>query len=222
MTNAAVAGSTGLVGRELCLQLAREPKLNRVVALTRRPLDFSSPSKLIERIADFGRLDQVDAGPIDTAFCTLGTTIKTAGSREAFRLVDYDCTVAFAQFARKSGVRTFVLLTSVDSAPDSGNFYLSVKGEAEKAVESLGFESPYLARPSFLAGERREKRSGERIGIALAKAVQFGLIGPLKKYRPIDIRMLAAGMIGAAESAEPGQHILHYDQIAKFSAGRRY
>ena len=100
IANAAVAGSTGLVGRELCLQLAREPQLNRVVALTRRPLDFSF-SNLVEQRADFGRLDDLDIGPIDTAFSALGTTIKLAGTREAFRLVDFDYTVAFARFARK-------------------------------------------------------------------------------------------------------------------------
>jgi uncharacterized protein YbjT (DUF2867 family) len=215
MKNAVVAGSTGMIGKQLCLQLARSPDVNRVVALTRRPLDFSCPSNLVERIADFGQLGRIDpGGDIDTAFCTLGSTIKLAGSQEAFRLVDFDYTIAFARFARKAGARTFVLLTSVDSSSDSRNFYLRVKGDAEKSVASVGFESLYLARPSFLMGDRQQSRTGEKIGITIARAFQFALVGPLRKYHPIEASVLAAGMIAAAQRSEPGQHILHYDKLA--------
>ena len=195
------------------MQLARVPEVNRVVALTRRPLDFSLPPKLISQIADFGHLDQLDVGAIDTAFCTLGTTIKVAGSREAFRLVDFDYTVAFARFARKCGAKTYVLLTAVDADSLSRNFYLSVKGEAEKSVGAIGFESLYIARPSFLIGERAEQRAGEKIGIAVAQALQFALIGRLRKYRPIDVRVLAGGMIRAAARSAAGTHILQYDDL---------
>src|SRR5580698_6590415 len=113
MRTAVVAGATGMVGSELCRQLvSANSGFDRVAALTRRPLDFSSP-KLIEQKSDFGALNQIDIGPVEAAFCTLGTTIKTAGSEEAFRLVDYDYVVEFARFARNAGAKMFVLLTSV-------------------------------------------------------------------------------------------------------------
>lgn len=216
MRTAVIAGATGMIGSELCRQLARaDSGFDRVVALTRRPLDFSL-EKVVEQRADFGRLDTLDLGPVDTAFCTLGTTMKVAGSPEAFRLVDYDYTVAFARFARKAGVRTFCLLTSVGASPKSSTFYLQVKGEAELAVESLGFESLYIFRPSFLIGDRPEMRSGEKLGIAIAKAVQFTLIGALRKYKPITGEEVARGMCSMAAGPQSGRHICHYDEIKLF------
>jgi len=220
MKRAVGAGATGMIGSELCRQLALENSgFDRVVALTRRPLDFSYP-KLVELRADLGNLDQVvsAAAPIDTAFCTLGTTIKTAGSKEAFRLVDYDYVVAFARFAKTAGARTFVLLTSVDANPKSSTFYLQVKGEAELAVEGVGFESLYIFRPSVLVGNRREVRTGERIGIAMGKIVQFALVGGLRRYRPISSEAVAGGMCGAGRESARGRTVCLYDDIVQLSA----
>lgn len=214
MKTAVIAGATGMIGSELCRQLARDDSgFDRVVALTRRPLDFSL-AKVVEQRADFGRLDVLDIGPVDTAFCTLGTTMKAAGSPEAFRLVDYDYAVAFARFARKAGARTFCLLTSVDASPKSSVFYLKVKGEVELAVEAVGFESLYTFRPSLLLGERRESRAGEKIAEAVAKVMQFALIGRLRKYRAISAEALAGGMIRMARHPVAGRHICHYDEMA--------
>ena len=217
MRTAVIAGASGMIGSELCRQLAREGSgFDRVVALTRRPLDFSFP-KVVGQQVDLGRLDAVDIGPVDAAFCALGTTMKVAGSPEAFRLVDYDYVAAFARFAKAAGAKTFVLLTAVDAAAKSGNFYLQVKGEDELAVEAVGFASLYIFRPSFLVGTRREVRVGERIGIWAARALQFALVGPLRKYRPIAAEAVAGGMRGAANAASPGRHICHYDDIIKLA-----
>ena len=218
MKTAVIAGASGMIGIELCRQLALENSgFDRVVALTRRPLDFSFP-KLEERQAELGRLGALDlGGGMDVAFCSLGTTIKVAGSPEAFRLVDYDYVVAFARFAKAAGARVFVLLTSVDASANSGNFYLRVKGEAELAVEAVGFESLYVFRPSFLMGARREVRVGERLGIVAAKALSFALVGPLRKYRPMLSEVLAGGMRGAALEARAGRHVCQYDDIVKLS-----
>ena len=215
MRTAVIAGASGMIGSELCRQLAGDDSgFDRVVALTRRPLDFSFP-KVVGQQVDLGRLEALDIGPVDTAFCTLGTTMKVAGSPEAFRLVDYDYVVAFARFAKAAGAKTFVLLTSVDAAAKSGSFYLQVKGEAELAVEAVGYASLYIFRPSFLVGTRREVRVGERIGIGVARALQFALVGPLRKYRPITAETVAAGMRGAAKAACLGRHVCHYDDIVK-------
>jgi uncharacterized protein YbjT (DUF2867 family) len=217
MKTAVVAGSSGMIGSELCRQLAlANSGFDRVVALTRRPLDFSYP-KVTEQKADLGRLDQIDVRPVDAAFCALGTTIKAAGSQEAFRSVDYGYVVEFARFAKSTGAKTFVLLTSVDSSPKSPNFYLRVKGEAESAVEAAGFASLYIFRPSLLMGNRKELRTGERIGIVAARALAFALVGPLRKYRAMEAETVAGGMRGAAMESRPGRTICHYGDIIRLS-----
>ncbi|HEY3741102.1 MAG TPA: NAD(P)H-binding protein [Bryobacteraceae bacterium] len=218
MKTAVVAGATGMIGSELCRQLALpDSGFDRVVALTRRPLDFSYPN-LTEQRADLGKLDDLQGiGPFDAAFCTLGTTIKIAGSEQAFRLVDYDYVVAFARFAKRMGVKTFVLLTSGGANAKSRYLYLRVKGEAETAVEALGFASLYIFQPSILMGNRREVRPAERIGIAVAKVVQYVLVGPLRKFRGISSEHVAGGMRGAALESKQGRTICLYDDIIRLS-----
>jgi len=219
MKTAVVAGATGLVGSQLCRQLAAsESGFDRVVALTRRPLDFSLPG-LVEQQVDFEQLDQLDLGRrVDAAFCTLGTTIKAAGSREAFRLVDYDYVVAFARFAKRSGATAFGLLTSVASTPTSPYFYLQVKGQSEKAVEAVGFPSLSIFRPSVLIGERVPPRKGERLGAAVGNAIRWALVGGLRKYRGIPAEQVAAGMAASALQASAGTCVFHYDDIVKIAA----
>jgi uncharacterized protein YbjT (DUF2867 family) len=221
MKIALVAGATGLVGSHLCRQLASaDSPYDRVVALTRRPLDFSLP-KLVDERADFGQLDSLDLGPVDAAFCTLGTTIKTAGSKEAFRLVDRDYVAAFARFAKRSGASSFALLTSVGADPHASNFYLQVKGEAEEAVEAVGFQSLAIFRPSFLRGDRKEVRPGERIAIPIFKAIQWALVGPLRQYRAIDAEVVAQAMAASSISPAPGIRVRFYDEIVGL-AGNSY
>ena len=207
-----------MIGRELCGQLAGDDSgFDRVVALTRRPLDFSFP-RLVSQQADMGRLDALDPiGPVDAAFCALGTTIKIAGSPEAFRLVDYDYVVAFARFAKGAGARTFVLLTSVGADVKSRHLYLRVKGEVELAVEAVGFQSLYVFRPGFLIGERRQVREGERLATVVSMGVGWALVGPLRKYRAITGEAVAEGMVSAAVQASPGRHDCHYDDIVRLA-----
>jgi len=108
-------------------------------------------------------------------------------------------------------------LTAVDSKVGSNTYYLGVKGEAEAAVSALGFESLYIFRPSFLMGQRSEVRTGERAGIVVAKALQFALVGPLRKYRAITSETVAAGMLAAALKAEAGRRVCHFDEIVALS-----
>lgn len=217
MKTAVIGGATGLVGTELCRALvSADSEFDRVVALTRRPLDFSfGGAKLIGRqVADLGSLEDLDlGGPVDAGFSTLGTTIKVAGSEAAFRKVDFDYVVSVAKLARRCGARTFVLLTSVDADAKSSNFYLRVKGEVEDAVAELGFESLAIMRPSFLMGDRKESRPGEKIGIAVARALEFLLVGRFRKYRPIRVEDVARAMARAAREAKPGRHVYHYDEL---------
>ena len=204
-TAAAIAGATGLVGSRLLPLLLKE--YDRVAALKRRPLAVSA-AHLTE--VPFGAPLE---GPFDAAFCCLGTTIRKAGSQEAFRKVDYDAVVDFARTARAAGATRFALVSSVGADAKSSNFYLRVKGEGEDAIRALGFETLCIARPSFLLGVRAEDRTGERIGIAVAKAASFAFAGPLSKYHAVDADVVAQAMVRCVRSGEPGVHVLHYRDL---------
>lgn len=209
-----LAGSTGLVGRHLLRSLLDSADFTTVVALVRRPLDWSHP-KLHAAVVDFDKLDEGTSLPTPTAvFCSLGTTIKKAGSKEAFRKVDYEYPLRLAKLARQAGAPEFSIVTSVDADPKSRNFYLRTKGELEEAIGKLGFPALRIYRPSFLAGDREETRAGESIGIAIASALSFALVGPLKKYRVIDASDVALAMvIASGKGRTNGTRVYEHHEI---------
>jgi uncharacterized protein YbjT (DUF2867 family) len=208
-----LAGGTGLVGGELLSLLLDDSAFESVIAVGRRPLSKQHP-KLQQAIVDFGNpgtLDALDAP--EAAFCCLGTTIKRAGSREAFRAVDHDAVVAFAKAARSKGARVFVHVTALGADARSATFYNRVKGEAEAAVAALGYDSVYALRPSILDGDREESRPLERAGLVVGRA-----LGPLLgKYRPTPARAVAAAMIDASKRAVPGVHVVDAGEILRFA-----
>ena len=211
-----IAGASGLVGAHCLRLLLERPEYDRVVSLVRRPSGPSDP-KLKELEVDFENLESFDAPAPDDVFCALGTTIKKAGSKEAFRKVDHGYVEALAARAAELGAKRFLLITSVATDSESPNFYLRVKAEAESAVALKPFETVGLLRPSFLVGERDEFRLGERIGIPLARMFAFLLFGPMRIYRAIEAETVAAGMVGAALHAPPGRHIWHYDAMREWA-----
>jgi uncharacterized protein YbjT (DUF2867 family) len=208
---ALIAGATGLVGSACLQKLLSGDDYTRVISMVRRPL--AAHPKLDSQIIDFERVQTLDVTPIDDFFCALGTTIKKAGSQEAFRKVDLEYPKMLAQYAKRCGARRIAIVSSVGADPAASNFYLRVKGEMEAAIESFGFDSTNIFRPSFLVGNRPEQRIGERIAIPLAKALQFALIGGLRRYRSIHADAVAAAMVASAKAGKPGTHVYHFDQI---------
>lgn len=216
--SALLAGATGLVGGH-CLRLLLEQGYHaRVVALVRRRLDLTHP-RLEQRVVDFERLEGEEPIAAADVFCALGTTLHKAGSQEAFRKVDHSYAKAVAELAVKGGGERFVLVSSVGADPGAGSFYLRVKGELERDVNAMPFEAVHALRPSFLLGDRGERRVGEAIGVALARGVRGALLGGLRKYRPIEASVVAAAMIGAARRGAPGRHVHHFDEIHALAAG---
>jgi len=141
----------------------------------------------------------------EAAVSALGTTMRQAGSKDAFRAVDLDMVVAFARAAAAAGARRMVTVSSVDADPRSGNFYLRIKGEMEAALEGLGFERLDILRPGLLRGERGgERRLGERVGIALSPFANLFLRGSLDRFAAIDADLVAAAIATCLVSAEPG------------------
>jgi uncharacterized protein YbjT (DUF2867 family) len=210
---ALVAGASGLVGGHLLPLLLADAAYERVITLGRRQLD-TRHAKLDQRVLDLGALDAVADPPhVDDAFCCIGTTIKKAGSQDAFRRVDYDYVLAFARAAQRAGARQFLLVTALGADPASRIFYSRVKGEIEQAVRELPFQGVHIFRPSFLMGERAEARLAERIGVPVARVLAPLLIGPLRRYRPIKAADVARAMLQVAKEAPRGPNVFEYDGI---------
>lgn len=139
--------------------------------------------------------------------------MRQAGSREAFRKVDFDAELAYATVTARAGARKFLLVSSIGANAHSSTFYLQVKGELEDAVKSLPFPSIHIFRPSFLVGDRSTDRPIERVATAVANALDFAFMGALKKYSPVEAGDLAAAMLTAARKSEAGVHFYEYEQI---------
>ncbi len=191
---AVVAGSTGLVGRELVRQLCESPEHKAVIALARDQTHVwckDTNDKLLVRALPLG--DDVIVG--DEFYCAIGTTIKKAGSRDAFVAVDHDLVLDLARRAKVGGVPRVVVVTSVGSDPNSKNFYLRVKGQAERGLQELSLNGLEIYRPSLLLGDRGELRPLERLGVLSAPILSWLMFGTLSKYRPIEASELARKMI---------------------------
>ncbi len=194
-----LVGATGLIGSFLLHRLLATERYATVVAWARRDIGKTHP-KLKSGIADFDRLHERRAEAEDV-YCCLGTTIKQAGSQEAFRRVDYDYPVALALAAAAGGAKRLLVVSALGANPDSTVFYNRVKGEMEEAVRAAGVPKTVFFRPSLLVGPREKTRPGEQAGMVIGK-----LLGPLLgKYRPIEADTVAAAMLKVAEDDLPVQ-----------------
>jgi uncharacterized protein YbjT (DUF2867 family) len=199
-----IAGATGMVGSHLVDDLLAGSTFASVVTLGRRPLGRSHP-RLTEATVDFAALDPSALPAVTDAFCALGTTIKKAGSREAFRAVDHDAVVAFARAAKARGAQRFYVVTALGADAGSRVFYNRVKGEAEEALRGLGFEGLAIVRPSLLVGDRAESRPGERLAIAVTSALKPLLAGFAS--RPIEGAVVARALRAIADAPPTGARV---------------
>jgi uncharacterized protein YbjT (DUF2867 family) len=207
-------GATGLVGAELLRQLLADATVGQIVALTRRPLENAGTTeKLRNEVVDFDRLSN-HAGlfAVDQIVCALGTTIKQAGSQDAFRRVDFDIPLAAANLGIEHGAKDFLLVSALGASARSRVFYNRVKGELEDALRTLPFRSITIARPSLLLGDRSEPRVGEEV------AKRFGWVAP-GRYKPVRASRVAAALVAAARSVTPGMRILESDELQRFRVG---
>ena len=212
MSISIVAGSTGLIGRTVIAVLSNTNQ--SVVALTRRSIS-NLPHNITELIIDFDAFEKHGSlPPCSNVFICLGTTIKTAGSKENFRKVDIDYCLSIAKKAKKSGAETLSLISSIGANSSSKNFYLKTKGQLEEAIQDLGFSTVNIFRPSFLVGERSEKRMAEKVAIKLAKIMDLFLIGSARKYRSVKAELLAKTMVSKIDS-EPGVNYFYFDDFLK-------
>lgn len=209
-----VVGATGLVGRQLLAELVAEPRVERIVAVTRRPLDLSH-EKLEVLVTELDELEDALAKRQAThAFCCLGTTIAKAGSQAAFRHVDHDLSLAFGRACVEAGVEKLLVVTALGADPRSRVFYNRVKGELERDLAALGLPELHLLRPSLLLGEREERRRAEALAMALAKPLGALLAGPLAKYRAIDASDVAKALLAFALEPKSSQAVTIHESDA--------
>jgi uncharacterized protein YbjT (DUF2867 family) len=201
-----LAGATGLTGEHLLDRLLNEPTVARVLAPSRRPL--AAHAHLENPQGELLTLLPELTGKVDTAFCCLGSTIKQAGSQEAFRAVDHDLVIAFAERARAMGARHLLVISALGADANSTVFYNKVKGQMEQALRAQGWPQLTIVRPSLLLGARQEFRLGER----LAAPFMRWLPG---KYRGIEATVLARALWRLALEEDAGTRVIESDQLRR-------
>lgn len=213
MKTSIIIGATGLIGSKLHEILGNKADQDKIYLVSRNiPNIMKDKSVHIS----FENGDYSIPPDVNYAFCCLGTTMKKAGSKEAFLKVDLDMVLNFAKKAKEAGINRFAIVSSIGANPKSNNFYLRTKGQAEEELKKLGFERLVIVRPSLLLGKRNEKRLGEDIGKLLYKLFKFVFIGSLKKYKGIMDEDVAKAMVALVEQGQ-GTIIAESNALQVFS-----
>jgi uncharacterized protein YbjT (DUF2867 family) len=212
---ALVVGATGLVGSELLSLLLKDDYYSKVKAVVRREVEIQD-AKLEIIITDFKDMNRLgDKLAADHIYCCLGTTMKKAGSKDAFYKVDFHFPLEIAKLCQSYGAKQFFLVSAMGANIASKIFYNRVKGEIEVAISSVPFQGVNIFRPSLILGDRNEKRFGEKIAAIFSKILSPFFIGPLKKYKPIQASAVAEGMFKIAKQELNGFYIFESDQMVK-------
>ena len=213
MKTALIIGSTGLIGSELLNLLLDSNDYLKVITFVKRDTGIKHP-KLTQHIIDFDTPETYKELVVgDDFFCTIGTTIKKAGSKEAFRKVDFGYPKQFASFALQNKVKQFLIISSLGANAKSGNFYLKTKGEIQDFLKDCNFESVAVLQPSLLLGNRTEFRLGEKVGAFFMKTLSFLFVGNLKKYKPIESETVAKALLKIAQTNNIGFKIYESNAI---------
>jgi uncharacterized protein YbjT (DUF2867 family) len=218
---ALVLGGTGLVGGHLLDLLLRDPAYGRVAALGRRPVAGASP-RLEQRVVELERMEEhAGAFAVDDVFCALGTTLRAAGSRAAFRRVDRDHVVEAARLAARAGSRRFLLVSAAGSSPRSPFFYSRVKAAAEAGVVAQPLPGVAIFRPAQLLGDRGGRRPLEAAAQRVTGALAPLMVGPLRRMRGVPARTVARAMLRVALSGEEGPpvRVVENEEILDLGAG---
>lgn len=226
MKTAVVIGSTGLTGSLLVKKLVQESSFGQIIVICRNKASanlqiFTSPKvRVLEfNFENWNELELQIRSFVGTSqsafFCCLGTTINQAGSQDAFKKVDHDYVVSFAELASSCRAELLVVVSSLGADKSSNVFYSKIKGEMEEHVRQKFSEKLHILRPSLLVGDRTQFRFGERVAILLAPIYSLLMFGPLKKYQPVPAEIVAGTMVRLAEKKLIGNLILENQDILK-------
>lgn len=207
-----IAGGSGLVGRQVAELLALAEF--EVHLVSRRASKLPHPA-IKEHVAAPTEWPAIVASvQPEIAISCLGTTIRTAGSRDAFRAVDHDLVVAFATASQAAGAQHFITISSVGAVPASSNFYLETKADMEQGLRDIGFRRLDIMRPSLLTGgQRADKRPGEALGILLSPLFDMLMFGALRKFASTPSAKVAMAVRALASNSDEGVFIHENDSI---------
>ena len=216
MRKALIAGATGAIGSVLLELLNDSDQYSEIHCIGRREPPTSG-EKIKAHIFSYDELDPLNfQQPIDDVFCTIGTTIKNAGSVEGFKKVDRDFVHLVGKLAQRLNAKTCSVISAIGADAGSSNFYNQTKGEAEELLQSLGLRSLRIFRPSLLHGSRDEFRLKEVVGVLVLTIMTPMLQGPWKKYRAIRVEQVAKAMFESARQDYPAVQIFESDEIQRF------
>ena len=212
--NALVVGGTGLVGRHLVKVLLGSDTFSLVTVVVRKKC-FKKHPKLREILFNFNDKKSLESLEVpDHLFCCIGTTIKKAGSQKKFKDVDFGIPLLFGNWAERNNVNSFSIVTSMGADRKSKMFYSRVKGEVENKVKKMSIPKINIFRPSLILGNRDESRPGEKLAQIIFKVINPLFFGPLKKYKAIQAKKIAMGMVYyLEEDMGGGAHIIESDMI---------
>lgn len=213
----AIFGASGLTGMELLNQAIKHPDVDAIYSLGRKKLEFQSDKLVQLQPEGLQLIDEIEYPSVDAVVCCLGTTIKKAGSQDAFREVDVNLPVRIARRAKNNHVKSFIVQSSIGAGPGARGFYLRCKTEMESKVLELEFESTIVLRPSLLLGNRKEFRLGERISAILLKVINPFLVGAARKYRAIHAKDVASAILQCSLKRRLGVSVLESDEIQAIS-----
>ncbi|WP_036659484.1 NAD(P)H-binding protein [Paenisporosarcina sp. HGH0030] len=209
---AMIAGASGLTGSQLVKFLCENENYEKVTIIVRNAISFSHP-KLVTKVKNLNQVTKDDFVGVDDFFCCLGTTMKKAGSKEAFEQVDLIAPIQMGKFAQSQGAKHMLVISAMGANPESNVYYNRVKGTMEDKVSMLSLPHVSIFRPSLLTGNREEFRLGERFGEITMTLLKPAFLGPLKKYRSIEAKQVAFAMMKIALRT-PSRTVAIYDSEA--------
>lgn len=213
MKTVLIAGASGLVGAHLLQLLLDDPGVEQVLAIGRSPLTVKH-QKLKSVVADFERLDEIAVTQnFDAIFSCLGTTRSKTPDKKKYFAIEHDYPLALAQLGLAHGATQFHYISSMGANAKSMNAYARNKGLAEQSLSALHINSVYLYRPSLILGERREKRTLEKIAGKIMEWTKPLMVGALRKSRPIEAETIARAMLQNAQAPKHGVHVLNSEEI---------
>ena len=217
MKTALVFGSSGLIGGHLLYRLIKNDNYNKIKLFVRLETSINEPKiEIIKTDFNFLENHKEDIKGDDCFFC-IGTTKQNSPDKNEYQKVELDIPKKIAQIARTNSVNSFIFISSIYANPKSSGDYVKFKGLVEEELKKLNFSNLGILRPSFLMGDRKENRVGEKIGVLTFRLLSPLLLGPLKKMRPINSEKVANAMIKIANE-NLGKTIFESDEIVEITS----
>lgn len=210
---AIILGATGLTGSLVLEQLLVDDRYERILLFSRSSCGVDHP-KLTEYLGDLFHLEEFkEQFKGDEVYVCIGTTRKKTPDPDQYRKIDFGIPVQAAHLAKENGIKGIAVVSAIGADSNSSFKYNRIKGDMERAVMEVEIPRTYMLRPSMIAGDRKEHRGGERIGLKIFKALQFMFVGKLKKYKAVNASAIANKMIALLNSDEASS-IIESDHIS--------